>query len=150
MPLVLFAAPDLTRHPPRSPRVTLGGYVQLPRILDKARAAAVGRLGDYEFPAPLDAHFHAFTGITSANLSALVQSGSSDTDVIAWIQPRVGRSPTEIADWSASLSRHAPEDAEMRAWFAEEIARLAPGRGDVHTYFDLLDLDDFVSFGGRG
>ena len=28
---------DLTQHPPRSPRVRLGGYVLLPRILKAAR-----------------------------------------------------------------------------------------------------------------
>ena len=31
-------APDLTKQPPRSPRVRLGGYVILPRCLDKGRA----------------------------------------------------------------------------------------------------------------
>ena len=30
--------PDLTKFPPRSPRVRLGGYVTLPRMLDKGRA----------------------------------------------------------------------------------------------------------------
>ena len=58
--------------------------------------------------------------------------------------------PAEVEAWSESLARHAPDDAEMHAWFAGEIARLAPGRDDIRTYFDLLDLDDYVSFGGRG
>ena len=31
-------APDLTKQPPRSPRVRLGGCVILPRMLDKGRA----------------------------------------------------------------------------------------------------------------
>jgi hypothetical protein len=69
--------------------------------------------------------------------------------VLVWIQSRVTRNPFEIATWSASLVRHAPGDAEMHAWFAEELARIAPGRTDIVTYFDLLDLDDYVSFGGR-
>jgi hypothetical protein len=147
---VNLTAPDLTRHPPRSPRVRLGGYVQLPRILDKARAAAAGQLGDYDFPAPLDRHFYTFTGITPDELLALVQTGASDTEVISWIQARVTRTSTEIGAWSTWLAGHAPADTEMHAWFSGEIARLAPGRDDLRTYFDLLDLDDFVSFGGRG
>ncbi len=28
------------------------------------------------------------------------------------------------------------------------VQKLAPDRDDVQTFFDLLDLDDFVSFGG--
>jgi hypothetical protein len=144
------AAPDLTRHPPRGPRVRLGGYVQLPRILDKARASLAGRLGAYDFPAPLDRHFYAFTGVSAADLLALVRSGAGDTEVLSWIHARVDRTPAEVEAWSESLARHAPDDAEMHAWFAGEIARLAPGRDDIRTYFDLLDLDDYVSFGGRG
>lgn len=31
-------APNLTQRAPRSPRVRLGGYTILPRMLDKARA----------------------------------------------------------------------------------------------------------------
>ncbi len=41
--------PDLTQRPPRSPRVRLGGYVILPRMLDKGRAALAGKLGEYHF-----------------------------------------------------------------------------------------------------
>ena len=39
-------APDLTKQPPRSPRVRLGGYVILPRILDKGRALLAGTQGE--------------------------------------------------------------------------------------------------------
>jgi Domain of unknown function (DUF5069) len=38
-------APNLTQRPPRSPRVRLGGYVILPRILDKGRATLAGNAG---------------------------------------------------------------------------------------------------------
>jgi len=34
---------DLTQRPPRSPRLTLGGYVILPRMLDKGRAQLAGK-----------------------------------------------------------------------------------------------------------
>ena len=34
--------PDLTKFPPRSPRVRLGGYAILPRMLDKGRAELTG------------------------------------------------------------------------------------------------------------
>jgi hypothetical protein len=38
MNATLNHAPNLTQRPPRSPRVRLGGYVVLARILDKGRA----------------------------------------------------------------------------------------------------------------
>lgn len=144
-----YAIPDLTRHPPRGPRVRLGGYVQLPRILDKARAVAFGCPGAYEFPAPLDRYFYDFTGVTPGDILALVKAGAGDSEVLSWIQERAARSPAEISAWSGWLSRHAPGDAEMHEWLAGEIARLAPGRSDLQTYFDILELDDYASFGGR-
>jgi len=41
--MALNNAPDLTQRPPRSPRVRLGGYVILPRMLDKGRATINGK-----------------------------------------------------------------------------------------------------------
>jgi hypothetical protein len=45
--MISYSAPDLSQHPPRSPRARLGGYVHLPRLLDKARAHLAGRMGEY-------------------------------------------------------------------------------------------------------
>ena len=42
------ANPNLTQRAPRSPRVRLGGYVLLARILDKGRAEISGIAGEYK------------------------------------------------------------------------------------------------------
>jgi hypothetical protein len=55
--------PDLTKQPPRSPRVRLGGYAILPRCLDKGRAEIAGKNGDYHYACPLDQQFLTFAGI---------------------------------------------------------------------------------------
>jgi hypothetical protein len=39
-------AKDLTREPPRSPRVRLGGYVIMARMIDKGRATINGTNGE--------------------------------------------------------------------------------------------------------
>lgn len=147
-----FSQPDLTRHPPRSPRVRLGGFVHLPRLLDKARAVAAGRQGDYVFPCPLDQRFFAFTGLDADAFLAEVRTGKSDTEMLAWVRERLNpqRLPHEILAWSAWLESLAPGDAKRHGNFQNEIARLAPGRDDIVTTFDRLELDDYVSFGGRG
>lgn len=148
MAVTLFA-PDLTQHAPRSPRVKLGGYVHLPRLLDKARAQLAGKNGDYHYECPLDAHFFAFTGLDPAALLAVSGTGKTDTEVLEWIREQTKRLPAEIAAWSDWLSRHAPGGEEGHAWFAEVLQTIAPGRDDVSTFFDLLDLDDYVTFGGK-
>ncbi|HEY0944524.1 MAG TPA: DUF5069 domain-containing protein [Opitutaceae bacterium] len=151
MPLS-YSVPDLTQHPPRSPRVRLGGFVHLPRLLDKARAFSAGKQGDYIYPCPLDKRFFDFTGISSDALLATVKSGKCDTEMLTWVQENASpkRTPYEVEAWSRWMESQSPGDPKRHAHFSEEITRLAPGRDDIRTTFDRLDLDDYVSFGGKG
>ena len=149
--MVNLSAPDLTQHPPRSPRVKLGGFVHLPRLLDKARAAAAGTLGEFIYPCPLDNRFFAFTGLSADALLAEVKQGRSDTEMLAWVVANLSpkRQPWEIAAWSDYLTALSPGDVQRHKVFAEHIEKLGPGRDDIVTYFDRLDLDDYVSYGGK-
>ncbi len=150
--MIDYHAPDLNQHPPRSPRVRLGGFVHLPRLLDKARSFAAGRNGDYIYPCPMDERLFAFTGVTAEAFLAAVREGKSDTEMLAWLEENMSprRQPHEILAWSAWLENLAPGDARRHGHFAEEIGRMAPGRLDIVTTFDRLELDDYTSFGGRG
>ena len=73
-----FAAPDLTKYPPRSPRARLGGFAHLPRLLDKARATVVSTNGDYHYDCPVDHHFWEFTGIKPAPVRWVLSLGGID------------------------------------------------------------------------
>jgi hypothetical protein len=42
-----------------------------------------------------------------------------------------------------------PSDVESRQYFNELQSKVAPKREDIATWFDLLDVDDHVSFGGK-
>ena len=57
--------PDLTQRSPRSPRVRLGGYVILPRMLDKGRATEAGKHGEYHYNCPMDERFLNFVGVSA-------------------------------------------------------------------------------------
>ena len=139
---------DLTQHPPRSPRLKLGGYVILPRMLDKGRAELAGKAGEYHFACPLDQRFLAFSGLASEDILNLLKQGKSDTEVLAWIQENTKRDEWEIFHWSNFVLQRAPGDNESREHFNESLQKLAPNREDIVTWFDFLDVDDFVSFGG--
>jgi hypothetical protein len=58
-------------------------------------------------------------------------------------------SARRIGAWSAFVEQRAPADAESREFFHDTHKKIAPKREDVATWFDLLDLDDYVSFGGK-
>lgn len=142
------SAPDLTQRPPRSPRVRLGGYTILPRVLDKARASLAGRLGDYKFNNPLDTLLFGFTGVTADELLAQVRAGACDFEVLQWLNGRARKSPHEVAAWSAWTETYTDHSVDGHQWLGEGIARLDARREDIDTVFAYLDLDDHLSFGG--
>jgi hypothetical protein len=149
--MIKLSAPDLTQHPPRSPRVKLGGLVHLPRLLDKARAHAAGKLGDYMWSCPLDQRLCKFLGVDIEALLAEVKQGRTDTQMLAWVMAngQNQRAPWEISGWSDWLANLSAGSADRHQMFADELRKIGSGRDDIVTYFDRLDLDDYVSFGGQ-
>ena len=143
--------PDLTKQPPRSARVRLGGYVILPRMLDKGRATLAGKNGEYHYACPMDQRFLEFAGVNPVALKKELAKGKGDGEILEWIQanakPR--RTDSEIAAWSAYAEQRTPADPESREYFNGLHKKAAPKREDIVTWFDLLDVDDFVSFGGK-
>ena len=144
-------APDLTKRPPRSPRVRLGGYVILARCLDKGRATLAGKNGEYSFACPLDQQVLKFAGINADALKKQLALGRSDGEILEWIArySSTKRQPWQIAQWTAHQDERGPTDAESREYFTGILAKLSKKREDVVGWFDLLDLDDYVSFGGK-
>ena len=140
---------DLTQRPPRSPRLKLGGYIILPRMLYKGRAELDGKAGEYHFACPLDQHFLSFTGLAAEEILNLLKQGKSDGEVLAWVREHAKQNEWEILYWSEYHSRRGPTDNESRQHFNETLQKFAPDRDDIATWFDLLDIDDYVSFGGK-
>ncbi|HEX4646676.1 MAG TPA: DUF5069 domain-containing protein [Verrucomicrobiae bacterium] len=149
--MALNNAPDLTERPPRSPRVRLGGYAILPRMLDKGRATIAGKNGEYHYNCPMDQRFLAFAGIDADALKKQLAAGKGDWEILEWVQKNAKhkRIDPEIRAWSELAVHRAPADVESRDYFNELQKKVAPKREDVTTWFDLLDVDDFVSFGGK-
>ena len=139
---------DLTQRPPRSPRLKLGGYVILPRMLDKGRAQLAGKAGEYHFACPLDQRFLAFTGLNAEDILNQLKQGKSDSEVLAWIREHAKQNDWDIFNWSEYQNRRGPTDNESREHFNEVIQKAAPDRDDIGTWFELLEFDDYVSFGG--
>lgn len=142
---------DLTKQPPRSPRVRLGGYAILPRCLDKGRATINGKNGEYHYACPLDERFLEFAGIDPEALKKELSAGKGDGEILEWIQAtgKHKRTDAEIVTWSAHQAQRAPSDPEGRGFFNDLHSKVAPKREDISTWFEILDVDDYVSFGGK-
>ena len=150
---VKYSSPDLTQHPPRSPRLRLGGYVLLPRILDKGRAALAGKLGEFHYAGKgMDRHFFNFVGLDHESLTKELAKGATDGEILTWVHAnaRHQRQPWEIAAWSEYHLRRVPDsDNETLVEFADHVKKFSATREDINTWFDLIDLDDYCTFGGK-
>lgn len=147
-----IVAPNLTTQAPRSPRVRLGGYAVLPRLLDKARADIAGTIGEYHTNCPLDVEFLTFVGIDYKEIRSQLELGKGDGEILKWVEEnsRNERRPWEIEQWNEYQSSRAPRPfTDPEKYFRGVLEGLSKSRGDVTSWLDLLDLDDYCSFGGE-
>jgi hypothetical protein len=146
-----LSAPDLTKFPPRSPRTRLGGFAQLPRLIDKARAVASGKGGEFHYNCPVDQRFFGFTGVNPEAFMEQVKAGKSDGELLAFVMANLNpkRHPSEIAGWTQWFEQLTPTVPDTRAFFNDVHRKNAAHRDDISTWVDWLELDDYVTFGGK-
>ena len=77
--------------------------------------------------------------------------GKSDWEMLQWIQKNAKHKHCDliIAAWTAQQEQRVPTDVESRKFMNEYHSALAPHREDIANWFDVLDIDDFVTFGGK-
>lgn len=119
---------DLTKAFPRRPADQLGGYVWLPRVIDKARARLAGTLGEYIYNCGSDQFFFSFTGLSADDFLEAVRKSPDDASVLAWV--------------AGHAKPHT--EAEIREFNAAFAAR-GPGQPGAKTWFQAIDADE-----GRG
>jgi hypothetical protein len=133
-------------------RVRLGGLAILPRMLDKGRATLAKKNGEYNYNSPTDQYLVNFLGLDPEALLKELATGKSDGEILQWLWEHIKtpRSPWEIEAWSAYFDQRGPgSDAETLSSFAEYVGQHSKTREDIKSWFDALDLDDYVSFGGK-
>lgn len=139
----------------RSPRETLGGFVILPRLIDKVRLKAAGRLPEDYYDNllrpidpesgfyPLDGRFLDFTGLDPVALQRAILDHPTDEAVLLWVE-RHGCSRTleERRYWARSIESSLPDSrrTEIRKMNYPSLAH----RSDIGTLspFDLIDIDE--------
>jgi hypothetical protein len=136
-------------RPLRSPRESLGGYVILPRLIEKVRLHAQGRLPAEYHPQllgpelTLDGRFLAFTGLDREALRAAILAAPDDAAVLGWVERHAAsHTNAEKRAWAEEIDAYRP-DAERAARRAKAYPHVA-ARVDVGaiSLFDLIDLDE--------
>ena len=134
-----------TKLRPRSPYEKLGGYVHLPRLIDKARLHRQGLLDGYNYKTVgFDKHLLAFLKLNPDAFEEAANSLDDDGAILSWIEANgAAHTPAEIEQWNqAMISRH-PDSAVKRARFLHVLKESGgEGRQDIRTYFDLIEFDE--------
>ena len=135
---------DLTTSYPRSVRNKVLGVVQLGRAIDKGTALANGLNGEYNYDCPMDKGVFDFLGVDGGAVLDVIKKAQSESEIEAYLKPYVDKkTPQQIEAFNAEFLTHGPaagSDAEK--YFLDLRSQVGPGRTDVTTWPDLLDLDE--------
>lgn len=139
---------DLSKQPPRRPsNPVMGGIVALARMTDKARAHNDETLGAYLYgeTSGLDREVLEFINM-KAEEYAEAAAGMDDAALSALALERAGRSAAQIAEFNREHLERLPQDERHRQLLVERVAKYAPGRTDIKTVFQSIELDDWGLF----
>lgn len=139
---------DLTHQPPRRPsNLGVAGIVGAARMTDKARAHNDETLGEYIYgeSSGLDQRVLTFLGI-SADTFAAAAGEHDDTALGNWVLETSGKTAAEIAEFNDAALSQLPDTDAHRQRLKDRIARFAPGRTDITTVLQSMELDDWGSF----
>jgi hypothetical protein len=135
---------DLTTSYPRSVRDEVLGVVQLGRAIDKGIALANGLNGEYNYDCPMDKGVFDFLGLDGNALLDVIKNAQSESEVEAYLKRFAdAKSPQEIQQFNEGFLKSSPQPgSDGEKYFLGMRADVAPGRTDVTTWPDLLDLDE--------
>ena len=139
---------DLTRQPPRRPtNLDIAGIVGAARMTDKARAHNDKTLGDYIYgeTSGLDQRVLTFLGI-SADAFAEAADDHNDEALGAWVLESSGKTEAEIAEFNDAAINQLPDTDAHKQRLKDRLAQFAPGRTDITTVLQSMELDDWGSF----
>ncbi len=130
---------------PRSPYDRLGGFVHLPRLIDKAKLHRQGLLNGYNYKTVgFDKHLLAFLKLDPDTFEEVATRLDDDAAILEWIIANGAKHSAEaVEDWnSAMISRH-PDTAVKKARFRHFLKEAGgENRNDIRTYFDLIEFDE--------
>jgi len=130
---------------PRSPYEKLGGYVHLPRLIDKARLHRKGLLDGYNYKTVgFDKHLLAFLKVDADAFEEIANQFDDDKAVLDWVRTNGARNSAEaIEQWNHAMTSRHPDTAAKKARFLHFLKEAGgEHRKDIRTYFDLIEFDE--------
>jgi len=145
-----FRDVDLASRPPRTPYLrSVAGMFAAARMADKARASHCGALGEYRYgpDSGFDRAVLEELQVTAADFSEAAYQNPNDTELAEWLRANGRVDAGRICTFNAAIAAYGEATPGAGDRFRDRREAICPGRADVTTYFDLVDMDDQLSFG---
>ncbi len=139
---------DLTRQPPRRPsNLSLAGIVGAARMADKARAHNNGTTGEYLYGdnSGLDHKVLELLGIAADDFAKAVDE-HDDEALQAWVLENSSVTQAEIDEFNHRELSLEPPTEQYKQLLRDRLAKYAPGRTDITTVLQSMELDDWGGF----
>lgn len=139
---------DLTRQPPRRPsNLGIAGIVGAARLVDKARAHNDETLGEFLYggESGLDRKILDLLGISDEEFAEAADE-HDDQSLSEWIAERSVASQEAIDQFNQTELERLPETDEYKQRLKDRVAKYAPGRTDIKTILQSIELDDWGNF----
>jgi hypothetical protein len=130
---------------PRSPYEKLGGYVHLPRLIDKAKLHRQGLLDGYNYKTVgFDKHLLTFLRLNGDAFEEVANELDDDGAILEWVKTNGAQHSAEtIEHWNQTMIARHPDTAAKKARFLHFLKESGgAGRKDIKTYFDLIEFDE--------
>jgi len=132
---------DLTKQPPRSPRVTVNGLVMMARTIDKVRASLPGgKSGEYKL-AGFSQELLDELGIEEPVFRAVVLDARTDDDVAHWLAEHTD--PARYDEINRIFSEETVHNFPATFHERYPVAK----KYNLTNIFDVLEFDDRELFG---
>ena len=101
---------------PRSPYEKLGGYVHLPRLIDKARLHRKGLLNGYNYKTVgFDKHLLAFLKLNGDAFEEAANRLDDDKAILKWVEENASKhSEEELEHWNREMISRHPDTAAKK------------------------------------
>jgi hypothetical protein len=135
--------------PLRSPNAKTSGIVFFPRLVDKIRLNAAGKLppgyhvGFVDGNRTFDDRFCRFLNLDFAELEQRVLAGGSEEELLEWCF-RHGRRPDaeQIEIWNTFLLKRGWNDGASSGLAQQKVQANLGHRDDIVTFFQLMDAEE--------
>ncbi|MDB6077466.1 MAG: hypothetical protein JWO82_1213 [Akkermansiaceae bacterium] len=136
----------MTYQQPRSPKDEIDGIIHFPRLCDKTRLHAAGKLHpDYQgnLGCAMDLWLCQFLGVDYEELKRQILSGLSDEEALAWARAHgVDRTATEAGWWHSYMRNRGFRDDLSEKLALRKAESGLENREDIVTFMDYIDADD--------